>query len=103
MEGGVTILDPASTYIEDTVTIGPDTTVYPQVVIEGQSTIGGECVIGVGCHVSASRIAERVTLLPYCVVRGIGDRRGRDPRPVLPPAAALARRARRRRSATSSS
>ena len=69
MEGGVTILDPASTYIEDTVTIGPDTTVYPQVVIEGQSTIGGECVIGVGCHVSASRIAERVTLLPYCVVR----------------------------------
>ncbi|MGH7307038.1 MAG: bifunctional UDP-N-acetylglucosamine diphosphorylase/glucosamine-1-phosphate N-acetyltransferase GlmU [Candidatus Rokuibacteriota bacterium] len=69
MEAGVTILDPASTYIEDTVTIGPDTTVYPQVVIEGQSTIGGECVIGVGCHVSSSRIAERVTLLPYCVVR----------------------------------
>src|SRR5438874_1384556 len=69
MESGVTILDPASTYIEDTVTIGPDTTIYPQVVIEGPSTIGGECVIGVGCHVSSSRIAERVTLLPYCVVR----------------------------------
>ena len=69
MESGVTILDPASTYIEDTVTIGPDTTIYPQVVIEGQSTIGGECVIGVGSHVSSSRIAERVTLLPYCVVR----------------------------------
>ena len=69
MESGVTILDPASTYIDDTVTIGPDTTIYPQVVIEGPSTIGGECVIGVGCHLSASRIAERVTLLPYCVVR----------------------------------
>jgi bifunctional UDP-N-acetylglucosamine pyrophosphorylase/glucosamine-1-phosphate N-acetyltransferase len=69
MESGVTILDPASTYIEDTVTIGPDTTIYPQVTIEGPSTIGGECIIGVGCHVSASRIAERVTLLPYCVVR----------------------------------
>jgi bifunctional UDP-N-acetylglucosamine pyrophosphorylase/glucosamine-1-phosphate N-acetyltransferase len=69
MESGVTILDPATTYIEDTVTIGPDTTIYPQVTIEGPSTIGGECVIGVGCHVSASRIAERVTLLPYCVVR----------------------------------
>jgi bifunctional UDP-N-acetylglucosamine pyrophosphorylase / glucosamine-1-phosphate N-acetyltransferase len=69
MESGVTILDPASTYIEDTVTIDPDTTIYPQVVIEGQSSIGGECVIGVGCHVSSSRIAERVTLLPYCVVR----------------------------------
>jgi bifunctional UDP-N-acetylglucosamine pyrophosphorylase / glucosamine-1-phosphate N-acetyltransferase len=69
MESGVTILDPASTYIEDTVTIDPDTTIHPQVVIEGQSSIGGECVIGVGCHVSSSRIAERVTLLPYCVVR----------------------------------
>src|SRR5207302_8076112 len=69
MEAGVTILDPASTYIEDAVTIGPDTTIYPQVVIEGQSSIGGECVIGVGCHVSSSRMAGRVTLLPYCAVR----------------------------------
>ena len=69
MESGVTILDPASTYIEDTVTIEPDTTIYPQVTIEGPSSIGGECVIGVGCHVSSSRIAEQVTLLPYCVIR----------------------------------
>src|SRR5438093_6898375 len=69
MESGVTILDPATTYIEDTVTVGPDTTIYPHVVIEGQSTIGGECVIGAGRHVSSSRIGEGVTLLPYCVVR----------------------------------
>src|SRR5439155_158356 len=41
MDEGVTILDPASTYIEDTVTVGPDTTIHPQVVIEGQSVIGG--------------------------------------------------------------
>jgi bifunctional UDP-N-acetylglucosamine pyrophosphorylase/glucosamine-1-phosphate N-acetyltransferase len=69
MESGVTILDPASTYIEDTVTIEPDTTIHPHVTIEGPSAIGGDCVIGPGCHVSASRIAERVTLLPYCVIR----------------------------------
>ena len=69
MEGGVTILDPSSTYIEDTVTIGPDTTIYPHVTIEGQSTIGSECVVGAGCQVSASRLADRVTLLPYCVIR----------------------------------
>jgi bifunctional UDP-N-acetylglucosamine pyrophosphorylase / glucosamine-1-phosphate N-acetyltransferase len=69
MESGVTILDPASTYIEDGVTIGPDTTIYPQVVIEGQSSIGSECVIGVGSHVSASSLSDRVTLLPYCVIR----------------------------------
>ncbi len=69
MEGGVTILDPASTYIEDTVTIGADTTIYPNVVIEGQSAIGSECVVGAGNHVSACTIGDRVTLLPYCVLR----------------------------------
>jgi bifunctional UDP-N-acetylglucosamine pyrophosphorylase/glucosamine-1-phosphate N-acetyltransferase len=68
MESGVTILDPASTYIEDTVTIGADTVVYPQVVLEGTTEIGGECVIGSGCHVSASRIGDRVRLKPYCVL-----------------------------------
>ena len=69
MDEGVTILDPASTYIEDTVTVGPDTTIHPQVVIEGQSVIGGECVVGVGCHLSSCRVGDRVTLLPYCVLR----------------------------------
>src|SRR5947209_14709434 len=68
MESGVTIVDPASTYIEDTVTIGPDTTIHPQVMIEGQSAIGSECVIGVGCHVSSSRVGDRVTLKPSCVL-----------------------------------
>jgi bifunctional UDP-N-acetylglucosamine pyrophosphorylase / glucosamine-1-phosphate N-acetyltransferase len=68
MESGVTILDPASTYIEDTVTIGPDTVVYPSVVIEGTTEIGGECVIGSGCHVASSRIGAGVRLRPYCVL-----------------------------------
>jgi bifunctional UDP-N-acetylglucosamine pyrophosphorylase/glucosamine-1-phosphate N-acetyltransferase len=68
MESGVTILDPASTYVEDTVTIGADTTIYPNVVIEGATTIGSECVIASGCHVNASRLGDRVTLKPYCVL-----------------------------------
>jgi bifunctional UDP-N-acetylglucosamine pyrophosphorylase/glucosamine-1-phosphate N-acetyltransferase len=68
MEEGVTILDPASTYIDDGVTIGPDTTIHPQVVIEGASSIGSECVIGLGSHVSSSRLGDRVTFKPYCVI-----------------------------------
>jgi bifunctional UDP-N-acetylglucosamine pyrophosphorylase / glucosamine-1-phosphate N-acetyltransferase len=68
MEGGVTILDPASTYIEESVTIGPDTVVYPHAVIEGVTTIGSDCVIGAGSHVSGSRLADRVTLKAYSVV-----------------------------------
>jgi bifunctional UDP-N-acetylglucosamine pyrophosphorylase/glucosamine-1-phosphate N-acetyltransferase len=68
MEGGVTILDPATTYIEDTVTIGSDTVIYPHVVIEGASAIGNDCVVGAGCHVSRSTLADRVILKPYCVL-----------------------------------
>jgi bifunctional UDP-N-acetylglucosamine pyrophosphorylase/glucosamine-1-phosphate N-acetyltransferase len=68
MEAGVSILDPASTYIEDTVTIGPDSVVYPGVVIEGTTAIGSECVIGSGCHVASSHIGDRVRLRPYCVL-----------------------------------
>jgi bifunctional UDP-N-acetylglucosamine pyrophosphorylase/glucosamine-1-phosphate N-acetyltransferase len=68
MEAGVTLLDPASTYIDDTVTIGADSVVYPNVVIEGPTEIGVECVIGAGCQIAGSRLADRVTLKPYCVL-----------------------------------
>jgi bifunctional UDP-N-acetylglucosamine pyrophosphorylase/glucosamine-1-phosphate N-acetyltransferase len=68
MEAGVTIIDPATTYVEDAVTIGPDTIVYPQVFIEGASTIGAECVVQSGCHVRSSRLGDRVLLKPYCVI-----------------------------------
>jgi bifunctional UDP-N-acetylglucosamine pyrophosphorylase/glucosamine-1-phosphate N-acetyltransferase len=68
MESGVTILDPLSTYVEDTVIIGPDTLVYPNVVIEGTCVIGSDCVIGTGSHLTACRLGDRVTLKPYCVL-----------------------------------
>ena len=68
MESGVTILDPATTYIEDTVTIGTDTVVYPHVVIEGASAIGSECVVGAGCHLTRATLGDRVTLKPYCII-----------------------------------
>ena len=68
MESGVTIVDPASTYVEDTVTIGPDTVVQPQTVIEGATVIGSECVVGAGSHVSGSRLADRVVLKPYSII-----------------------------------
>ena len=76
MLAGVTILDPATTYIDDTVTIGADTVIYPHVMIEVASEIGSDCVIGAGCHVRATRIADRVQLRPYCVLTESGVERG---------------------------
>ena len=68
MAAGVTILDPAATYVDDTVTVGPDTVIYPGVVLEGATVIGPECVVGLGCSLSTSRLGSRVTLRPYCVL-----------------------------------
>jgi bifunctional UDP-N-acetylglucosamine pyrophosphorylase / glucosamine-1-phosphate N-acetyltransferase len=68
MLAGVTILDPATTYIDETVTIGADTMIYPNVVIDVASEIGGDCVIGLGSHIRASRLGDRVTVKPYCVL-----------------------------------
>jgi bifunctional UDP-N-acetylglucosamine pyrophosphorylase/glucosamine-1-phosphate N-acetyltransferase len=65
---GVTIVDPASTYVEDTVTVGPDTVIYPNVVLEGATTVGAESVIGLGCHVKDCAIGDRVELKAYCVL-----------------------------------
>jgi bifunctional UDP-N-acetylglucosamine pyrophosphorylase/glucosamine-1-phosphate N-acetyltransferase len=68
MEAGVTIIDPATTYVEDGVAIGCDTILYPNVLIEGTSVIGGECVVQAGCQIRSSRLGDRVLLKPYCVL-----------------------------------
>jgi bifunctional UDP-N-acetylglucosamine pyrophosphorylase/glucosamine-1-phosphate N-acetyltransferase len=68
MLAGVTILDPATTYIDETVSIGADTVVYPSVVIDVASEIGSDCVIGLGSHIRASRLGDRVAVKPYCVL-----------------------------------
>ncbi|HEV8436621.1 MAG TPA: bifunctional UDP-N-acetylglucosamine diphosphorylase/glucosamine-1-phosphate N-acetyltransferase GlmU [Methylomirabilota bacterium] len=68
MLDGVSVLDPASTYVDDTVEVGADTVLYPGVILEGRTRIGAQCVIGPGSSVSHSRLGDRVTLRPYCVL-----------------------------------
>jgi bifunctional UDP-N-acetylglucosamine pyrophosphorylase/glucosamine-1-phosphate N-acetyltransferase len=43
MQNGVTIIDPATTYIEADVEIGFDTVLLPGTMITGQTTIGSDC------------------------------------------------------------
>jgi bifunctional UDP-N-acetylglucosamine pyrophosphorylase/glucosamine-1-phosphate N-acetyltransferase len=68
MESGVTIVDPSTTYVDDTVSVGADTILYPHVTLEGATEIGAGCVIGAGCQVTDTRLAEGVRLKPYCVL-----------------------------------
>lgn len=46
MAEGVTLIDPATTYIEPTVTIGRDTIIWPNTHLQGQTTVGAGCVLG---------------------------------------------------------
>ena len=46
MAQGVTMLDPSQTYIDATVQIGPDCTVYPGALLQGHTVIGRGCEIG---------------------------------------------------------
>ena len=50
MDSGVTIIDPASTWISEETEIGSDTTIYPFTYIEGKNQIGRNCKIGPCAH-----------------------------------------------------
>lgn len=50
MINGVTIVDPASTWISPDTEIGQDTVVYPSTYIEGKNKIGKNCKIGPCAH-----------------------------------------------------
>ena len=68
MAAGVSVIDPATTYVDTAVLVGADTVLYPGVVLEGDTAIGERCVIGAGCQVVRSRLADGVTLKPYSVI-----------------------------------
>ncbi|MCY3727400.1 MAG: bifunctional UDP-N-acetylglucosamine diphosphorylase/glucosamine-1-phosphate N-acetyltransferase GlmU [Nitrospira sp.] len=62
LEKGVTMLDPRTTFIDETVTIGADTVLYPGVTLEGQTAIGADCVIRSHVRVRNSVVGNAVTI-----------------------------------------
>jgi len=70
MAAGVTVVDPAVTYVDTTVTVGRDTVLQPGVRLAGRTAIGEGCVIGTGSQITDTTLGDRVTLRPYCVLDG---------------------------------
>jgi bifunctional UDP-N-acetylglucosamine pyrophosphorylase / glucosamine-1-phosphate N-acetyltransferase len=68
MAAGVTLVDPATTYIDPAVEIGPDTVIQPGVVIEGRTTIGSACDIEAHVRIIDSVLGDRVTVKNFCVI-----------------------------------
>ena len=67
MERGVTLIDPASITIDDTVELQPDVIIEPQTHLRGQTAIASGSRIGPGSLIENSQIGKNVTVL-YSVV-----------------------------------
>ena len=82
---GVTVVDPATTWIDVDVTIGRDTVVQPGTQLLGRTRVGGNCTIGpdttladvtvgdaasvVRTHATASSIGDGAAVGPYAYLR----------------------------------
>ena len=85
MRAGVTVVDPATTWIDADVTLGRDVTIHPQTQIHGASTIGDDAVLGpdttltdvdigkgasvIRTHGSLAVIGEGATVGPFAYLR----------------------------------
>ncbi|MDQ6767096.1 MAG: bifunctional UDP-N-acetylglucosamine diphosphorylase/glucosamine-1-phosphate N-acetyltransferase GlmU [Candidatus Eremiobacteraeota bacterium] len=63
MLAGVTIVDPANTYIDAAVKIEPDATIHPQSHLCGRTAIGRGCIIGPNSLVVNSSIADGAEII----------------------------------------
>ncbi|TMI75899.1 MAG: hypothetical protein E6H05_05445 [Bacillati bacterium ANGP1] len=74
MEGGVTIVDPATTYVHAGVQVGPDTVIHPQSYLEGATAVGARCTIGPQARLVGASVGDDVTVVASSVEHGvIGD------------------------------
>jgi bifunctional UDP-N-acetylglucosamine pyrophosphorylase/glucosamine-1-phosphate N-acetyltransferase len=70
MAAGVTLEDPASTYVDADVAVGPDTVIRPGVFLQGRTRIGSRCVIHAGVRIVDSVLDDDVTVLDHCLITG---------------------------------
>jgi bifunctional UDP-N-acetylglucosamine pyrophosphorylase/glucosamine-1-phosphate N-acetyltransferase len=84
MGAGVTFVDPATTYVDTTVRLAPDVTLFPGVVLQGATEVGEgteigpgtrlvDCVVGARCVLAStvaqeSRIGDDAVVGPFAAL-----------------------------------
>ncbi|MGC1375629.1 MAG: bifunctional UDP-N-acetylglucosamine diphosphorylase/glucosamine-1-phosphate N-acetyltransferase GlmU [Anaerolineales bacterium] len=63
MLAGVTLIDPASTYIEPGVEIAPETVIWPNSYLHGKTSIGRGCTIGPNSIIRDTQVAQNCNVL----------------------------------------
>jgi bifunctional UDP-N-acetylglucosamine pyrophosphorylase/glucosamine-1-phosphate N-acetyltransferase len=81
MLAGVTLVDPASTWIEVGVELEPDVTIHPFVYLRGATRVGGDAVIHSHTVAVDAEIGSGATVGPFCYLRpgtvlGVGAKAG---------------------------
>ncbi|MEX2486276.1 MAG: bifunctional UDP-N-acetylglucosamine diphosphorylase/glucosamine-1-phosphate N-acetyltransferase GlmU [Nitriliruptoraceae bacterium] len=62
LDGGVTVIDPATTYVDIDVEIGADTVVLPNTILDGGTRIGARVTIGPNSHLTACQVDDDATV-----------------------------------------
>lgn len=90
MRNGVTIVDPATTYIGADVIIGEDTVIEPGVKLAGNTVIGEDTIVGQYTEITNSKIGSNVTIKQSVINEAIvGDHANIGPFAQLRPGADL--------------
>lgn len=67
---GVTILDPATTFIDDTVVVGDGCVIHPGVTLEGRTVLGPGCRIRSWVRITDCTLGDNVQVSDSCVIVG---------------------------------
>ena len=68
MAAGVTIVDPATAYVDVDVEVGPDTVIHPGVILEGRTSVGARCELHAGVRIANSVVGDDVTVNDHSVI-----------------------------------
>jgi len=68
MDAGVSVRDPANTYVDVDVSVGADTVLYPGVTLEGDTVVGANCKIRSWVRISNSRLGDDVSVLDGTII-----------------------------------
>ncbi len=83
---GVTMLDPRQTFIDVTVELGRDVTIYPGTILQGSTTIGNGCDLGPQTQLDSCQIGARCVVRQTVAVDAVvGDDAAVGPFAHLPP------------------
>ena len=71
MEAGVTIIDPATTYIQKDVVIGQDTEIWPNTYLRGSTRVGEDCIIGPNSILEDMQVGNHCKILSSVLEKSI--------------------------------